>query len=396
MTERLYYLDSLRRSFEASVLSCDDAGDGRFRVVLDRTAFYPTSGGQPHDTGTLGGAPVVDVVDDDAGVVTHVVVGPVTSGAEVSGEIDWSRRFDHMQQHTGQHILSAAFDRRFAVRTMSFHLGVETATIDLAREVTPDEIGQAEAEANRVVWEDRPVTVRFVSDEEAGSLPLRKEPVRTGRLRIVDVTDFDLSACGGTHVPATGMVGAIAIAGWERFKGATRLTFVCGGRAVRSHARFRNAVTAATRALSVLPEELPGAIERLQSDVKEEGRSVKRLTEELARYRAEEFRAGATAIGPWRGVLTAIPSADAAELKTLAQAIVSAPGMIVVFVGEGRPAPTVIARSSDVTVDAGAWMKRAAAELGGRGGGRPEQAQGGLEADAARVLEYAEQTLKML
>jgi alanyl-tRNA synthetase len=376
MTERLYYLDSLRRSFEASVLSCDDAGDGRFRVVLDRTAFYPTSGGQPHDTGTLGGAPVVDVVDDDAGVVTHVVVGPVTSGAEVSGEIDWSRRF--------------------AVRTMSFHLGVETATIDLAREVTPDEIGQAEAEANRVVWEDRPVTVRFVSDEEAGSLPLRKEPVRTGRLRIVDVTDFDLSACGGTHVPATGMVGAIAIAGWERFKGATRLTFVCGGRAVRSHARFRNAVTAATRALSVLPEELPGAIERLQSDVKEEGRSVKRLTEELARYRAEEFRAGATAIGPWRGVLTAIPSADAAELKTLAQAIVSAPGMIVVFVGEGRPAPTVIARSSDVTVDAGAWMKQAAAELGGRGGGRPEQAQGGLEANAARVLEYAEQTLKML
>ena len=148
--------------------------------------------------------------------------------------------------------------------------------------------------------------------------------------------------------------------------------------------------------MSVLPEELPGAIERLQSDVKEEGRSVKRLTEELARYRAEEYRARATAIGPWRGVLTAIPSADAAALKTLAQAIVSAPGMIVVFVGEGRPAPTVIARSSDVTVDAGAWMKRAAAELGGRGGGRPEQAQGGLEADAARVLEYAEQTLKML
>jgi alanyl-tRNA synthetase len=396
MTERLYYLDSLRRSFDSRVLSCDDDGQGRFRVVLDRTAFYPTSGGQPHDTGTLGGAPIVDVVDGDDGVITHIAAAALTAGTQVSAAIDWARRFDHMQQHTGQHVLSAAFDRGYAVRTTSFHLGAETATIDLAREVTPKEIEGAEAEANRVVWEDRPVTVRFVSEEEAAALPLRKEPVRTGKLRLVDVTDFDLSACGGTHVPATGMIGVIAIAGWERFKGATRLTFVCGGRAVRSHTRLRNVVTAATRVLSVLPEELPAAIERLQSDVKEEGRSVKRLTEELARFRAEEYRARATAIGPWRGVLSALPSPDAAQLKTLAQAIVSAPGMIVVFVGEGQPAPTVLARSADVPVDAGAWMKRAAADLGGRGGGRAEQAQGGLEADAARVLEYAEQTLKML
>ena len=396
MTERLYYLDSLRTSFDATVVSCEPDGSGRFRIVLDRTAFYPTSGGQPHDTGTLGGAPIVDVVDGDAGVVTHVASAAVTSATHVSGAIDWSRRFDHMQQHTGLHILSAAFDRGAGVRTTSFHLGGETATIDLAREVTPKEIEQAEAEANRVVWEDRPVTVRFVSDEEAALLPLRKEPVRTGRLRLVEVTDFDLSACGGTHVPATGMIGVIAVAGWERFKGATRLTFVCGGRALRSHGRLRNVVTAATRALSVLPEELPGAIERLQSDVKEAGRGVKRLTEELSRYRADDYRARATAIGPWRGVLTAVASPDAAELKMLAQAIVSAPGMVVVFVGEGRPSPTVIARSMDVPLDAGAWMKRAAADLGGRGGGRSEQAQGGLEADAARVLEYAEQTLKML
>ena len=138
MTERLYYLDSLRRSFDARVLSCDDAGSGRFRVVLDRTAFYPTSGGQPHDTGTLGGLPVVDADDE----VRHVLDAPLAAGAEVHGAIDWTRRFDHMQQHTGQHILSAAFDRRLAVRTLSFHLGVETATIDLAREVTPDEIGR--------------------------------------------------------------------------------------------------------------------------------------------------------------------------------------------------------------------------------------------------------------
>lgn len=397
MTERLYYFDPLLTSFEATVVSCAAAPDaGQYRVVLDRTAFYPTSGGQPHDIGTLGGASVLDVVDDDEDVVSHLVSGALQAGASVSGEIDRPRRFDHMQQHTGQHVLSAAFDRLFDVRTMSFHLGGEAASIDLAREVTPAEIAAAERQANQVVWEDRPVTVKFVSAEEAAALPLRKEPARTGTLRLVDVTGFDLSACGGTHVPSTGMIGVIAVAGWERCKGATRLTFVCGGRALRSYGALRDVVTASTRALSVLPGELPGAIERLQNDVKETGRTVKRLTEELARYRAEAYRENAPAIGPWRGVLTALPTADAAEMKTLAQAIVTAPGMIVVFVGEGRPAPTVIARSSDVTFDAGAWMKRAAAELGGRGGGRPDQAQGGLDADASRVLAYAADTLKML
>ena len=395
MTERLYYADSLLRSFDAAVLSCDPDGD-RYRIVLDRTAFYPTSGGQPFDTGTLGGASVLDVMDDDAGVVTHVLDRALEAGARATGAIDWPRRFDHMQQHTGQHVLSAAFDRLLSVRTMSFHLGAETATIDLAREVTPREIEQAEAEANRVVWEDRPVTVRFVTAEEAAALPLRKEPARAGMLRLVEVTDFDLSACGGTHVTSAGMIGVIAVAGWERFKGATRLTFVCGGRALRSHGRLRNVVTGATRVLSVLPDELPAAIERLQVDVKEAGKTVKRLTEELAHYRAESYRSQATAIGPWRGVLTAIPSPDASELKTLAQAIVSAPGMIVVFVGQGRPAPTVIMRSSDVSVDAGAWMKQAASALGGRGGGRGDQAQGGLDAEPQRVLDYADQTLKML
>ena len=155
--------------------------------MLDRTAFYPESGGQPFDTGTLASARVLDVQDDDAGVIHHVVDAPLAPGAVVHGRIDWPRRLDHMQQHTGQHILSAAFDHRFGVRTTSFHLGAESSTIDLAREVTPAEIAEAEREANRIVWEARPVTVRFVTEEEAARLPLRKEPVKTGLLRLVDV-----------------------------------------------------------------------------------------------------------------------------------------------------------------------------------------------------------------
>jgi alanyl-tRNA synthetase len=392
MTKRLYYTDSMRSTFDARVTACVTAGD-RFEVVLDETAFYPTSGGQPFDTGTLGGARVLDVVDAEDGTVTHVIESALAPDSTVRGEIDWSRRFDHMQQHTGQHILSAAFDHLSAVRTLSFHLGESSATIDLAREVTPAEIAAAEREANRIVWEDRPVNVRFATEEEAARLPLRKEPQRTGLLRLVDVTEFDLSACGGTHVPRTGMIGVIAVSGWERFKGATRLGFVCGGRALRSHAALRDVVTAATRALSVLPQELAGAIERLQNDVKEGGREQRRLREELAVFEAARLREKAETIGPCRGVLQARPEKDASVLKTLAAAVVSEPGLLVVFVGEGRPAPVVIARSTDVSIDAGAWMKRAASELGGRGGGRPEQAQGGLDASADQVLSFARQTL---
>ena len=388
----MYFTDAQLAEFDATVISSQPAGD-RFDVVLDRTAFYPTSGGQPHDTGELGGARVIEVRDDDNDVITHVVDAPIAAGTTVHGRIDWPRRIDHMQQHTGQHVLSAAFDRLFNVRTTSFHLGAETATIDLAREVTPAEIARAEAEANRIVWEARPVTVRFVSAEEAARLPLRKEPVKTGELRLVEVTDFDLSACGGTHVPHTAVIGVITVAGWERFKGATRLTFVCGGRALRANGALRDIVVNATRALSVLPAELVPAIGRLQADLKAGSRDAKRLQEELAAFRAEKLCENAPTIGPVRSVLSQQPGSDAAALKTMAVAIVGKPGFVVVLTGEGHPTPVVVARSAGVAVDAGAWMKRATTELGGRGGGRPEMAQGGLEADPVRILEFARQSL---
>jgi alanyl-tRNA synthetase len=299
-----------------------------------------------------------------------------------------------MQQHTGQHVLSAAFDRLHGVRTVSFHLGAETATIDLAREVSPAEIARAEAEANRIVWEDRPVTVRFATEDEASRLPLRKEPARSGRLRLVEVHEFDLSACGGTHVPATGMIGIIAVAAWERFKGASRLTFVCGGRALRGYGQLRDAMTAASRALSVAPADVAPTIERIQAEAKELGRAIRRLQDEVAVGRAEALRAGAQDIAGRRGVLRHEPGWDAAGLKTLASAIVRESGTIAILVGDGSPAPVVAARSADVAFDAAGWMKQASAALGGRGGGRPELAQGGLGVSPERVLQYARETVK--
>lgn len=392
MTTRLYYTDAERRVFDAVVVRADVV-DGRVHAILDQTAFYPTSGGQPFDVGTIGDADVLDVLDTDDGEIVHVLSAPVTSGASVRGEIEWARRFDHMQQHTGQHMLSAAFDRLLGVMTTSFHLGADAATIDLAREVSMKEIADAEAMANRVVWDDRPVTVRFVDQDEAARLPLRRTPPRGGTLRLVDIADFDLSACGGTHVGRTGSVGMIAVTGVERMKGASRVSFACGGRALRSHAALRDVVTGATRALSVVPLGLVAAIEKSQSESRDATRLITRLRDDLARYRAVELRATAEAIGPHRVVLCSDPDLDVAALKSLASAVVNVPGFIAVLVGGGSPVPFVVTCSAGTDVNASAIVRDVATSLGGRGGGSPTMAQGGVPSASSVVIEYVKQRL---
>ncbi len=393
MTDRLYYTDPYLREFDATVRRVETRG-GRTMVTLDRTAFYPTSGGQPFDTGTLGPFRVVDVVDEDDGSIAHIVeAGTAAAGAVVHGAIDWRRRFDHMQQHTGQHVLSAAFERLFHVRTVSFHLGGDMSTIDLAREASPQEIAAAEDEANRVVWEDRPVAIRFADAEEAARLPLRKEPARGGTLRLIDVEDFDLSACGGTHVARTGAIGVIAVSKWERFKGGQRLEFVCGGRALRAYRLLRDATATSVKLLSVLPAELPAAIERLLGDAKEQTRARTALQHELARYRADELAAGADVIGGLRLVASAA-DVDANGLKALAAAIAAKPGHVAALVSRSSPALVVVARASDLDASAQQIVASLLAKFGGRGGGRPELAQGGgLSGSPDEILALVRQLL---
>jgi alanyl-tRNA synthetase len=401
MTDRLYYSDPYLQTFDATVTGVERRDD-RLVVALDRTAFYPTSGGQPFDTGVLGTLRVVDVVDREDGSIAHVVEPrtpnpePRTNpepgtlnpepGMVVRGVIDWARRFDHMQQHTGQHVLSAAFDRLFGVRTVSFHLGAAVSTIDLAREVSPSDIATTEAEANRIVWEDRPVAIRFVTAEEAARLPLRKEPVRGGTLRLIDVEQFDLSACGGTHVARTGGIGIIAVASWERFKGGQRIEFLCGRRALNGYRGLRDAMTASVRLLSVLPEELPAAIERMQGDAKEQKRSLVALQTDLARFRADELAASAEPTPAGQLVLRAL-DADANGLKVLAAAVVARPGHLVVLVSTSTPALVIVARSADVSTSAEQLLATLIAKFGGRGGGKPELAQGGgLNASSDAII----------
>jgi alanyl-tRNA synthetase len=294
-----------------------------------------------------------------------------------------------MQQHTGQHVLSAAFATLCAARTVSFHLGADVSTIDLARELPAADLAAAELEANRIVWEDRPVTIRFADAAEAARLPLRKEPVRGGTLRLIDVEGFDLSACGGTHVARTGAIGVIAIAGWERFKGGQRIEFLCGGRALRRFRLLRDTVTAGVRLVSVLPGELPGAIERMQAEAKEQQRAIAALHGELARFRADTLAADAEMVGGYRLVVQTM-DADAGGLKSLAMAVIARPGFAVVLASPSRPALVVVARSPDVALAAQEVLATLTAQFGGRGGGKPELAQGGgLDAEPAAVLDAA-------
>jgi alanyl-tRNA synthetase len=393
-TLRLYYAEPWRRHFDGRVVRVEPAA-GRWRIWLDRTAFYPTSGGQPHDTGRLGAARVLEVAEDEEGGVVHVTDAPLAEGEAVRGEVDWPRRVDHMQQHTGQHLLSAAFERTASIATVSFRLGAEVSTIDLAREATAEEIGAAEALASRVVWEDRPVSIRFVSEAEAAALPLRKEPARGGRLRLVEVADFDLSACGGTHVSRTGEVGMVAVIGWERFRGGTRVSFVCGGRALAAFRRLRATASRAARLLSVHQDELPEAVSRLQEEGRTLQRALKALSERSAALEAGAIAARLGDVGGVRAAVEIVPDRDLAALRMLAAEIVREPGRAVVLLTPGTPAQVVAARSRDVArLDCKALVARLAGRFGGKGGGRPDSAQAGsLPGTAAAIAAAARELL---
>lgn len=389
MTERLYYTDSLLFDFEAEVTE-SLAHDGRPAVVLEATAFYPTSGGQPADVGTIGEAHVVDVLDTDEGRIIHVLDRPLTAGSRLPAAVERARRFDHMQQHTGQHIFSAACDKLHRARTVGFHLGADVSTVDLAIPLAPEAIAAAEAEANRVVWEDRPVAIRFATAEEAAAMPLRKEPEREGTLRVIDVEGYDLSACGGTHVSRTGAVGLIAVLATERLRGGTRVEFVCGGRALRALRTFRDAVAGCIHSVSVAPAELPAAIERLQADTKDLRKAMKGLQDRLAGYEAEALAGRAEPRGDVRRLIEAVEGQDQNGLRSLALAVCAKPGYEVVLFSTSSPGVVVVARSKDGSLDCAAVLKGLMATFGGKGGGRGDLAQaGGLSGSPAEWVAAA-------
>ena len=399
-TERLYYQDSWLREFDARVTSVS-AGEGGLSVVtLDRTAFYPTGGGQPSDTGALGAARVVECVEAEAGGVLHVVEGePPAVGAEVRGRVDWPRRLDHLQQHTGQHLLSQAFVELYGAQTRSFRMLADASEVDVdLRDPSDERVERAVSRANEVIWEDRPVRVHQVTAGEAARLPLRKDSAREGELRIVEVEGFDFSPCGGTHARRTGEVGLVAARHWERAKGLVRVTFVAGGRALADYRRANRAARAAAAALSVGRDEAGEAAGRLLEELKQLQRRARALEEVAARAEARElFESAASAPGGGpRVVARVVEGRDAEGLRRLALAVAAHPGAVALLGSRDESgARLVFARAADAAADMSELMRAACAALEGRGGGRADLAQGGgpraerlpevIEAAAARA-----------
>jgi alanyl-tRNA synthetase len=381
VTERLYFADPYMRRFTARVVARRERG-GHFAIALDRSAFYPEGGGQPPDGGTLNGIPVLDVQAAD-GLVWHVLERPLDADT-VQGEIDWARRFDHMQQHHGQHLLSAAFEQLYGLPTVSFHLGASASTIDLASEaLRAEQATAAEELANQVIWEDRPVLARFVSAEELATLPLRKPPVIDGPVRVVSVPDFDHSACGGTHPRSTGGVGLLHIRRWERRGDVVRVEFVCGGRALRE-LRWKNAALGRLAAsLSVGAEEVEAAVARLREAEERARKGLERATGQLLAYEAGELIWQAEPVGAVRVVRRAFEDRQLDEVRTLARAI--AEGGCVALLGlRAEKAHLLFARADGLAIDCGALLRTVLAPFGGRGGGQPGLAQGGLP-DGSRL-----------
>jgi alanyl-tRNA synthetase len=388
-TDRLYYHDSFLFDFDAQVVESLQI-NGKHAVVLDRTAFYPTSGGQVHDTGKILAAgrelAVTEVADDESGRILHYLGEPLPANAAVHGQIDPNRRRDHIQQHTGQHVLSAAFIRLFNMPTVSFHMGAETCTIDLETPaLSAAQVEKAERLANEIVAEDRPVMIRFVPLEQARQMGLRKlPPKQTGDLRLIDIEDFDLTACGGTHVRATGQIGSILLRKTEKVKQGVRVEFVCGLRAVAVARKDYNTLTEAASLFSAHIHELPQQVRKSLEEARAAAKAQHKLLEEVAGFEAKRMLAQAS--GSPRVISRVFPDRDAVFIKLLAQKLTAGNSDVVALVASLVGQPTLVfAQSPGQKWNMGQLLKEALAHFGGRGGGSADMAQGGLPPESANA-----------
>ncbi len=431
--ERLYYADSALTDFTATVTDIRErsrsGGASVWQIALDRTAFYPSSGGQPHDTGTLAAtapsgarleAPVVEVEEDEHGEIWHLTPKPLLAGTQIEGLVDRERRIDHMQQHSGQHLLSALFYRELHAFTISFHLGDTVSTIDLNTEsLNAAQLTGIERLANEIVAEARPVTLRTISAEDADHLlqagTLRKLPTRSGDIRLITIAgetaagaiagevpanrDLDVNACGGTHVTSTSQIGAVLIRGTERIRQSTRISFLCGGRAIAAARADDALLTQLSRELSAPRTDLPSVVARIKSEVRAAAKERQNLREELANYHAARLLVEDPPQNDLRIVRRIFPDRDADYIKLLASRVASAAAhTVAVFASTHQreePAAIVIACSPEPGRHAGELLRSALSASGGRGGGSATLAQGLVPPDQlAAALDMLEAKLR--
>lgn len=383
MTSKLYWQDSHQIHFDARIASVATK-DADLIVELDQTAFYPTGGGQPCDYGLINGIEVLNVeITDDERIFHRLKGNPgFEPGMQIKGVIDWNRRLDMLQQHSGQHILSQAFFQLYGAETKGFRIVDQATEIDLTLEAPPEEIEtaihKAEDLANQIVFSNRQVRLHEVSPEEAAKLPLRKESFIPDCVRVVEIEDFDWSPCGGTHVKRTGEIGLIAIRAWERAKRMTRVHFVCGARALREYRAAVGITDAVSRRLSVGRDEVESSLVRLQDDNKKLSRRVRELAQLEANLTAERLLGAGIELNGKRVVTCSFDDKDFEDVKLIAHRLVDRESVIALLAAiEGDSVRLVFARSADVDEDINNLMKTACQSIGGKGGGKPDFAMGG-------------------
>lgn len=383
MTERLYYHDAYTMTFNAAVTE-QTTHNNQPALVLNQSYFYPSSGGQPHDTGTINGLKVIEVVvrDEDAALL-HILENspvPFTVGQSVTAAVDWQRRFDHMQQHTGQHILTQAFIQTANAKTVSFHLRPESVTIDLdTNALTDNQLQAAEDLANGVIQDDKIVTAVIRQADEQEDVRMRKLPkhIVTDGLRVVEIEGFDKTACGGTHVGRTGEIGLLKIVKTEKRGEKTRLEFRCGGRALSDYGDKHRVVSAMAAEMNCRFPEVPDLVNKLRDELKTTQTALKELREKLVEYEAERLLKEASCRNGYALICASFDGRDAGELRMLASRLTAGEKVVVLLGTAGEKAQLIFARSADLTFNMGALLKEAVSQLGGRGGGQPSFAQGG-------------------
>jgi alanyl-tRNA synthetase len=373
-TERLYYDDPYLKEFNAKILETLPY-EGKFAIILDRTAFYPEGGGQPYDTGYLDDSKVLQVIENN-GEILHIV-DRQPQAKEVKGLINWARRFDLMQQHTGQHILSACFEKLLKGSTDSFHMGKDISSIEInINSFSPNNAEELEGMANDIIYSNLPVTTSIVTNEELLLLPLRKMPKVTDNIRIVEIKEADFSPCGGTHVKATGEVGIIKIKNWEKCKGGIRFTFVCGGRALKDYSLDNSIIKILGDKLSVKDSDIIEAVNKVMLDLKQAEKQLSAATQELIHLEAENIIKKYPMHGI-RLVNRIFDNRSINDARLLAQYLTQMPGTIALLACRNEAAQVIFSRSEDINIDMNAIFKAVLPIIDGKGGGNSRTAQGG-------------------
>ncbi len=377
-TEKLYYQDPYQTTFTARVLTCEPSKGGCL-VTLDRTAFYPEGGGQPADHGVLGGVTVTDVHEKD-GVIFHTCDKVVELGSTVEGSIDWTRRFDHMQQHSGEHILSGLLCSLYDCSNVGFHLGADTVTIDYDRELTWEQVLEAERQANEAIWRDTPAEITFPAPDALAQLDYRSKKELTGQVRIVSFPGADCCACCGTHVRRAGEVGLIKVLSCQKFREGVRLEILCGQRAYRYLSRIYEQDHAVARLLSVKPQDAFAAVERQNAELTAAKLRMTELEDRLFALRAQSLA------GRGDVLLLEPPMRPDGARKLADTAARAAGGLAAVFAGERDSYVYALVHAGGA--DISPLVKRLNSALSGRGGGRNGFAQGSIQADRSAILDF--------